>query len=159
MSGVKDVSNSISHRSPEHAQAAWMLASVNTPWDQSETLRTAWTLQVPYRWRFGLLAPRSRSPPGFALGPCQYCLYLCPISHHRWKWGWPRRSLKGINCRKGVTYGRLLHLVHNRGHGVERAKCKCFIPNQSHWRRSHMNRVAAHLSFRYWRRHKVQNIM
>ena len=151
MSRVKDISNSIPHRSSEHAQAAWMLASVNTPWDQSETLRTVWTLQVPYRWRFGLLT--SRPPPLFASGPCQYCLYLYPISHHRWKWGWPRRLLKGINRRKGVTYGLLLHLAHIRGHGVERAKCKCFIPISHRLTRgSHEKRVVAHLSFRYWRR-------
>ena len=76
------------------SQAFWMLFSVNTPCDQSDTLLTTCTLH-PLGLGRGYAPPSSTS---WSTSPyrrrCQRCLYVWPISCHRWRCGCPVNSVR-----------------------------------------------------------------
>lgn len=84
------------------SQAFWILCSVSTPWDQSLTLRTTWTVHVPF-------LGSGYSGSG-STRPCHLCLYFWPIPRHLSRWGWP--GIPSVTCthtktrKKSYTYGQ-----------------------------------------------------
>lgn len=81
------------------SQASWILCSVNTPCDQSETLRTACMRHLPVLCRRD---PRLSSTGGSSWDPCHRCLYFLPTAFHCSKCGWPGRW-KGLWVRLSFT--------------------------------------------------------